>query len=177
MKKTNGKLPSSNDTKLDAALHYAEQGWPVLPCYTIIDGKCSCGNDGCKSPGKHPIRDLVPHGLKDATDNRDTVRIWWTTVHDANIGIVTGATSGIVAIDEDPRNGGELGICQLQDNVCNLPPSLTQNTGSGGHHYIFRHPGGNIPCRAHIFDGVDVRGDGGYIIVGPSNHISKNQNT
>src|SRR6266700_2778202 len=79
---------------LDAALTYAQKhGWAVLPIHTPRGGQCSCGNPTCTSVGKHP---RTPHGVKDATTDEATIRDWWTRWPDANIGIATGADSGLV---------------------------------------------------------------------------------
>jgi hypothetical protein len=48
---------------LVAALTYAERGWPVLPLYSIANGRCTCGKD-CSSPAKHPH---TRHGVNDAS--------------------------------------------------------------------------------------------------------------
>ena len=54
-----------------------------------------------------------------------------------------------------------------------LPSTWRFLTGGGGEHILFRHPGSTIPNSAgKIGPGVDVRGDGGYIVAPPSEHIS-----
>ena len=50
--------------------------------------------------------------------------------------------------------------------------ALTAVTGSKGNHILFAHPGSLIKTRSHIVDGIDFRGDGGYIIAPPSRHAS-----
>jgi hypothetical protein len=53
---------------------------------------------------------------------------------------------------------------------------VTQESGGGGRHFFFQFPGHHVPTKARIFgeDGpeVDVRGDGGFIVVEPSQHHS-----
>ena len=103
---------SSSPSRLQAALSYARLGWAVLPLHTAINGLCSCGRANCSSPGKHP---RTAHGVKDATTNEATIREWWQQRPDANIGIATGAVSGLVVLDVDPRHGGQESLQQLID--------------------------------------------------------------
>jgi len=70
---------------LVAALEYAEHGIPVFPCWGVRDRRCACGFARCQSEGKHPIGELVPHGVKDASADEARIRDWWTRFPDANI--------------------------------------------------------------------------------------------
>src|SRR5215510_14633223 len=94
-------------TKLEAAISYAQwSGWHVFPIHWPIDGKCSCGRTNCESPAKHP---LTPDGFRDATMDPKIISGYWTKWPAANIGIATGAASGIVVVDIDsPDAIGEL---------------------------------------------------------------------
>lgn len=50
-----------------------------------------------------------------------------------------------------------------------IPPTRTVRTPSGGYHFYFRHPGQHTPNSAGtVAEGVDVRGDGGYVLAPPS---------
>lgn len=162
------------DTLLPSALAYAERGWAVLPLHRpCLDTSsalfCSCGAPTCKSIGKHP---MTLHGLHDATTDRLIVEQWWASKPLANIGVTTGAQSGFIAIDVDPRHEGEDSMLQLMEALGDLPPTITAHTGGGGFHLLFRHPGKQIKNRTGIAPGVDIRGDGGYIVVAPSLHSS-----
>jgi hypothetical protein len=53
-----------------------------------------------------------------------------------------------------------------------LPPTWTSDTGGDGNHFIYKHPGGNVPNKTGFQPGLDIRGDGGYIIVPSSLHKS-----
>ena len=92
---------SANRTPLAWAKFYASLGWHVFPIYEITNHKCSCGRS-CESPGKHP---RTSNGWKDATVDDATIEAWWSQWPAANIGIATGSASGLVVVDEDPRNG------------------------------------------------------------------------
>ena len=159
----------SASTLKEAALWYAEHGWPVVPLHSCEDGACSCQRSGCGSPGKHP---RTRHGLKDASTSPEAVAAWWQMWPTANVGVVTGAASGVVVLDIDPRHAGEASLVEMVRHYGELPETVEALTGGGGRHLIFAHPGGEVPNRANIRPGIDVRGDGGYIVVAPSVHVS-----
>ncbi len=153
------------------AVGYALGGFKVFPVHTVHDGACSCSKGAlCESRGKHP---WTEHGHKDATTDQKTLLEWWTRSPDANIGIATGAESGIVVVDVDPRNGGDETLRQIEAAHGALPKTPQSRTGSDGSHLLFRHPGGSVKSAAGALGpGVDVKGDGGYIVAPPSRHAS-----
>ncbi len=167
------------ETRLDWALWWAAKGFSVLPVhYVKPDGSCSCslGKD-CPSPGKHPAPSRWKHYQTQRADE-DTLTIWFDgRFKDHNIGVVTGEISGnVFAVDVDVAEG-KPGADTL-DDLCmandDLPQTLEQITGSGGRHYLFKAPEGKtIATGANTLgDGVDTRGEGGFIVVAPSNHKS-----
>jgi hypothetical protein len=92
--------------------------------------------------------------------------------HDANVGIPTGATSGVVVLDVDPRHGGHQSLVMLVAKHSALPSTPTVLTGGGGRHYYFRTPR-DVEIRNSIGalgPGLDIRGKGGYVIAPPSVH-------
>lgn len=142
------------DTPLDYALAYAGMGWRVFP---VVHGQ------------KVPMRGT--NGVSDATCNLDQVRAWWTANPNANIGIAMG--QGIVAIDvdvADGKQGAESWDALVYQHA--LAPTVQSITGSGGWHFLFRAPPGvRIPnSTSKLGPGLDVRGDGGYIVAEPSIH-------
>lgn len=156
---------------LDFALAYASRGWHVLALHSVLSGgACSCGKSDCDSIGKHPRwdRKLLPNGLKSATTDPATIQSWWLRWPDANIGIATGAQSGIWVLDIDCDKGGDLSLEQLLAQHGPLPETPEQKTGSGGTHIIFAHPGVPVGNRVCFAPGLDTRGDGGYIVAAPS---------
>ncbi|QIE87999.1 bifunctional DNA primase/polymerase [Pseudomonas nitroreducens] len=158
------------DSPKVAALAYARMGWHVFPCWPIRDGACACGKP-CKSPGKHPIGHLVPHGQEAATLDPEVIAQWWAAVPDANIAVHM-AKSSLVAIDIDPRNGGLFTIEQVEAQHGDLVSDVLAFTGGGGEHRVFALPAnlaGSLP--GTLGKGVDVKVNG-YIMVAPSNHIS-----
>ena len=160
-------VPHSEPERIaDAALVYVGLGWKVIPLHSFRDGACTCGNSACTSPGKHP---RTTHGLKDATTDPRQIREWWEQWPGANIGIATGAESGLAVIDVDPRHGGTL------EALGDLPPTCTVRTGGGGWHLYYQYPSG-IAIRNNasgkLGKGIDMRGEGGYVVAPPSLHVS-----
>ena len=155
---------------LDAALSYAAQGWHVFPLHTPHDGKCSCRKAECEDQGKHP---RTTHGHNDATTDEPTIREWWSRWPEANIGIATGARSGVAVLDIDPAHGGADSLRALLAHTGDtLPETLTCETGGGGTHYWFAPTGPVQTSAGKLGDGIDVRGDGGYVVAAPSLHAS-----
>ena len=155
---------------LEAALAYAANGWPVFPCHgTTPAGACTCRQPACGSAGKHPA---VPTGLHAATTDLDQIERWWHRRPNTNIGIRTGTPSGLVIVDIDPDHGGDTSWHNLQAAHAETP-TATVATGGGGTHRYYLHPGTTIPNSAsRIGPGIDIRGDGGYVIAPPSRHPS-----
>lgn len=133
-----------------AALRIASYGWPVLPCQP------------------HAKVPLTMHGLHDATTDPDVVVRWWRRCPRANVGLRTGACSGIIVIDTDGEEGYE-SLRELERSYSPLPRTASVKTPRGGEHYYLRHPGGHVANSAALLGaGIDVRGDGGYVLAPPS---------
>ena len=134
-------------TLLDAALRYAELGYLVFPC---------------KPKQKTP---LTPHGFHDATRDEAQIHTWWTRWPDANIAI---STQGLLVIDVDPQGRNWPGDPERAATLTTA--GAISITPRGGRHYLFAKPiGVTWRCSAgKLAPGVDVRTDGGYILVPPS---------
>jgi putative DNA primase/helicase len=162
-------VKKSNITWKSRALKYAALGLHVHPLHTIVDGHCSCdaGSD-CAHPGKHP---RTPNGVKDATIDRKTIKAWWNRWPDANIGIATGRMSDIFVLDVD-GDVGKASRKELKAKHGRLPKTVTVRTGRGRHLY-FRCDGARVGNSVgKLGNGIDVRGDGGYIVAAGSVHVS-----
>lgn len=150
-----------------AALAYATKlNWSVFPLHTPNGKFCSCKNSNCQSAGKHP---RTKNGLKAASTNLNLISEWWKKWPDANIAIATGQESGFVVLDVDPRHGGEESLDFLINQYGLIPNTIEAITGGGGRHILFKNPG-HVKNRTNILPGLDVRGEGGYIVVTPSVH-------
>lgn len=133
---------------------YADYGWPVFPL---------------EVRGKRPHGRLAPKGLYSATTDPPTVVGWWRTEPEANVGIRTG--DGIVVLDVDGDHGGD-SLAALEREHSQLPDTVRAITGGGGAHYFFAVRG-QVPCSVgQLGPGLDIRGDGGYVVVPPSIHSS-----
>lgn len=134
---------------LNEALEYASRGWAVFPCR-----------------GKVP---LTANGFKDATTSPEQIGAWWRQYPDANIAVATGKISGIVVVDIDIKKGvaGDESLFALEQKYGKLPDTPTSITPSGGRHYFFKYVN-PVPCKVGIAPGIDIRGDGGYVILPPS---------
>lgn len=79
-----------------------------------------------------------------------------------NIGMVTGEISGISVIDID----GEDGVHALREAGITLPATAVVKTPKGWHYYYKYHP--ELKQGANRLNKVDIRNDGGYVVVPPS---------
>lgn len=139
-----------------AALSYVRRGWAVLPL---------------AAKDKRPLGNLVPHGWKDATTDEGAIGRWWQCEPMGNLGIRTGAGTGLVVLDIDPRNGGTENLRELEQQHGELPCTVMSLTGGGGTHIFFQHPGGVLKSKI-LAPGVEVKADGGYVVAPPSIHPS-----
>ncbi len=155
-----------------AALAYAQRGWRVFPLHGIVNGACTCGH-ACASPGKHP---LVRRGLYDATTDPALVSAWWRAWRRANVGVATGAESGIAVVDVDLPTA----LASLDELVeAGIGRTLTALTGGGGIHFFYScadgelgNSAGRLPGFEVDLPGVDLRSNGGYVVAPPSVHRS-----
>ncbi len=140
----------------EAACEYARRGWAVLPL--AKKNKIPAIKGGCRS----------------AVDDVRQARAWWAQNPDHNVGIATGSPSrGLVVIDLDvDEDKGEDGYETLrlwEQEHGDLPETVTAITGRGGIHlyYLCNTP---IGCSVNAELGVDVRGEGGFVVAPPSVH-------
>jgi hypothetical protein len=158
-------------SQMDAARYYAGRGLPVFPCNPLNKAPL-IGRD--KDADDNPIEKTG--GLYKATTNIDQVRAWWTMWPNAMIGIPMGEVSGVWAIDPDapkepgdpdgPKNWEEL---QRQHGFA--PRTHTHDTPGGGQHHLYRYrPDKPVTNTEGALKGlgINVRGNGGYVIFPPS---------
>jgi hypothetical protein len=111
--------------------------------------------------GKMPVGKWA-HAQSERASRAD-VELWLHEGH--NLGLVTGELSGVVVVDCDSEQG------VLEANKLGLPVTPTATTGNGKH-YFLRHPGQPVKNAVRLAPDLDVRGDGGFVVVPPSVHPS-----
>lgn len=173
-------------------LEYCRRGWRLLPVWGVeqragagagvgeagVGWACACGRLDCEAPGKHPhVR-----GWKDvATADWETVQGWAGQWPGCNWAVATGAGSGLVVVDCDLHETDD-GWASLNNWLqghggYELPETVLARTGSGGTHVYLQHPallGGSSVVRNAVrwLPGVDLRADGGYVLLPRSRHVS-----
>lgn len=161
--------------RLEFALAYARRGWAVLPLHSAWITKdkrelrCSCIKGyNCKPKGKHP---RIYTGSRGASKDEKEITDWWSEWPLANVGIATGEISDVWVIDIDFKkdNGWE----SLKQTYGKFPidkdSELIQRTASGGFHIMVEWDTEIKPMnKVGVLPGIDIRADGGYIVVAPS---------
>lgn len=145
-----------NSTDIGAfAVEYALHGWAVFP----LRGKVPAIRGG--------------RGYLDATTNLEQVIAWWGGQYPgANIGIRPPEPVVILDVDEHGKDSGTATMKALTGEHGRLPETMTVQTGGGGWHLYFKHPGGKIT--AERLPGVDLKSHSGYVVAPPSVHPSGN---
>jgi hypothetical protein len=141
--------------KIETAQRYLARGWSILPL-------------GARD--KRPL--VVWEPLQTSRPSAEQVSDWFGRWPDANIGIVTGEISNLVVLDIDPKHGGDASLERLERQFGPSPSTIEAITGGGGRHLYFAHPGGLVRNRTGFAQGIDLRGDGGYVVAPPSIHPS-----
>lgn len=153
------------DLRNIASVYAHERGWAVFPVHGVVEGRCTCGAATCSNPGKHPV---PSNGLKAATRDPRQITLLFRPGH--NVAVATGEVSGFWALDIDGA-AGDASLATLEAEHGPLPATLVHFTGKG-RHLFFRWKGPVKNSVRQLGDGLDVRGDGGYIVAAPSVHAS-----
>lgn len=151
---------------------FTTRGWAIFPCHSVANGVCSCGDQGCSSPGKHP---RIHNGVRGASKDPSQIRYWASNYPDANWALATGEPSGVWVLDIDAKKEGEGNLAAwLYENHVALGDTRVVATGGGGYHYYFRNMDRLTPSknRVNVLPGVDVRSTGGYVLLEGSSHAS-----
>ena len=149
---------------LDAAIHYAELGFQVVPLWPA---------------GKTP---LPFRGARKPTRDVRKIIYWWELCPKANIGLPTGVDFNsliVIDLDIEPSTGID-GQHQLQqilvDNGIRLPATGVVRTGSGGLHYYFNNKNRILlHGKRNYYPGIDVRAEGAHVVAPPSIHSNGNR--
>lgn len=141
-----GYIDTAKNANLQAALALAKQGIAVFPA----------------GPDKRPM----VKGWQDvATADTDQIERWWAQFPNAMPAMPTGKQNGIAVMDVDLKDGkdGAAGLRAIGHDSDLLSP-VQSETPTGGRHILFRWPDGMGNSNAGLPEGVDVRGEGGFII-------------
>ncbi len=106
---------------------------------------------------------------------------FWDAVHDLkayealhrnkprNVGWPTGEFNKFWVLDVDPKNGGDVSYLRLIGEHGPLPQTWSASTPSGGKHVYFKwNEKRPVGSRANVVPGIDTRGNGGYVVIPPS---------
>jgi DNA-binding transcriptional ArsR family regulator len=164
------QLPAHDSKNLHAALAYAAAGWEVYPIWSVDkEGKCTCAKRAaCEDPGKHPA---TARGFKDASSDPERITEMFSRLPEPSIGLRTGRSSGVVALDQDPRHGGFDSLDRLEAEHDKMPDTRLHHTGGGGVHSLFQYPEGVELKSKVLAPGLELKAGTG-IVLPPSNHAS-----
>ena len=136
----------------------------VFPLFPVVDGKCGCGRDDCTRIGKHPAIKWRELKAGDAVPR---------PAPGAGAGLKTGAApkgSGVFVVDLDGQAAAD-----LFDELGGAPETFEVQTPRPSWHLYFQHPGFRVKNSAGALGkGIDVRGDGGFVVAPGSPHWSGN---
>lgn len=131
--------------KEQAFIYYNKYGWNIIPCR-----------------GKIPLIQWIQWQINRIPPKK--IEQWWAEYPDANIGVITGGVSGVVVLDTDGADISGL----------HLPLTATATTTPGHFHYYYKYPGFKVSNSAgQLAEGLDFRGDGGFVVLPPSQHFDK----
>jgi archaellum biogenesis ATPase FlaH len=144
-------------TELKTVLDYAR--WYVSKSFSVIP---------LLQKGKTPVIETWKlFQTHKPTD--DKLKVWFGNGSDNNIGIVTGAISGITVVDFDSPESIEF------SKKNNFPITPSVKTGKGYHAYYRYKEGVRNFQKRDDLPGIDLRGNGGYVVAPPSIHPSGHQ--
>ncbi len=140
---------------------YQKLGWSIFPLHSVDVGRCTCGREDCERRGKHP---LTEHGFKDASKDPSVWSEWASRWPFCNWGAPTGEINGFDVLDADSADAVEWASAH------GLAEAPRVSTGKGAHFYVQHIPGARDWAKR--IPGCDFRGDGGYVVIPPSRHVS-----
>ena len=140
----------------ELAMEYVDSGWSVLPV---------------RPEEKRPyMTNWLQYTKTRAT--KDMVNNWLCNLSGAGIGAVTGKISNMVVLDVEHD-------CpyKIEDLLDRYPTQMVARSGSGGYHLYYQYPTNvtSVSNRVHIFEGADLRADGGFIVLPPTRHQNGNR--
>jgi hypothetical protein len=137
----------------NAAIAYATRGFAIFPC--LPRGKAPATRHGCRA----------------ATKDLAQVATWWRENPTFNVAVATGPVSKVFVLDVDGLDA-EASLRKLEEKYGALPATV-QSITPRGRHLFFKCENSAVRNSASaIVPGLDIRGDGGYVVLPPSIHPS-----
>ena len=135
---------------------YIDSGWSILPVKP--DEKRPYMTNWLQYTRTRPGKQLVNN--------------WFNNLSGAGVGLVTGKISGVVVLDVE--NWCPTPVDEL---LKKYPTNMIARSGGGGVHLFYSYPQnvGRITNRVGIFEGADLRADGGFLVLPPTLHPSGNR--
>lgn len=135
---------------------YVDSGWSILPV---------------RPEEKRPfMTNWLQYTKTRAT--HEMVDNWFNTLSGAGVGAVTGKISGMIVLDIEHN-------CpfKIEDLLKKYPTQMVARSGSGGYHLFYQYPTNvsKVSNRVRIFEGADLRADGGFIVLPPTIHPNGNR--
>lgn len=133
----------------ELACHLISLGYSIFPA-----GRDKKPHNGYKWKD-HPINQLAEASQRWNHGNKN-----------AAVGVITGKISNLLVLDIDNKNGsnGSKTLEKLENEYGRLPETFKVKTPSGGYHYYFNYNDCGLTTDANVRDGVDYRGEGGYVV-------------
>ena len=143
-------------TVSEQAAEYVDSGWSVLPV---------------RPEEKRPFMTNWLQYTKTRAP-KPMVESWFNNLSGAGVGVVTGRISNMVVLDVERT-------CPypIEELLKKYPTQMIAKSGGGGYHLFYQYPTNQarVSNRVRIFDGADLRADGGFIVLPPTMHPSGNR--
>ena len=134
--------------KIEILQYYLAHGFKLFPC------------------GNKDKKPLTAHGFKDSSIDPSQIEKWFNQHPDCAWG--TPTSSEYAVTDIDIKHNGDVTWGKLISQHGPLPPCPSVQTGSGGWHYVMRFPIGTGTSQNRVGQGIDIKAEGGYVIIPPS---------
>ena len=157
----------------DWAQAYLNVGWnifPLLPKSKFPHGKLLWDTGFKEKDEKTGVLKASWTPLRKTRVTTELMEEWWRRDPDANIGLICGEISGVTVIDIDTKKDYKdwKDPEEVKWTICE--PTLTGKTGGGGLHLFCKWESGIKNSQKRVHKQVDIKNDGGYIVLPPSVH-------
>ncbi|WP_288957343.1 bifunctional DNA primase/polymerase [uncultured Thomasclavelia sp.] len=128
---------------LDHALNYAQEHFKIFPLK--VNSKSE---------------QILNSWENEATEDLHQVESWWSDHPDANIGVKTGEGFIVIVVNNSiDRNGKEV----MEPYIEKFPKTRIVRTPNDDWHFYY-DVDKDIPCQINIYEGIDIQGEGGYVV-------------